>query len=134
MLVTLVTDMKKTIRITEAEWEVMAVVWDRTPVAASTVVEVLEDRKQWTLATVRTLLRRLVNKGALQQEFEGKRYIYTPLISMAECSRQESESFLDRVLGRAPSEAILHLVKRADLSDKDIQELRRILREKEHKS
>jgi BlaI family penicillinase repressor len=126
--------MKKTIRITEAEWEVMAVVWDRTPVAASTVVEVLEDRKRWTLATVRTLLRRLVNKGALQQEFEGKRYIYTPLISMAECSRQESESFLDRVLGRAPSEAILHLVKRADLSDKDIQELRRILREKEHKS
>jgi len=134
VLVTLVTDMKKTIRITEAEWEVMAVVWDRTPVAASTVVEVLEDRKRWTLATVRTLLRRLVNKGALRQESEGKRFLYTPLISMAECSRQESESFLDRVLGRAPSEAILHLVKRADLSDKDIQELRRILREKEHKS
>ena len=123
--------MKKTIRITEAEWEVMAVVWDRTPVAASTVVEVLEDRKQWTLATVRTLLRRLVNKGALRQESEGKRYIYTPLISMAECARQESESFLDRVLGRAPSEAVLHLVKRANLSKEDIQELRRILRDKE---
>jgi BlaI family penicillinase repressor len=123
--------MKKTIRITEAEWEVMAVVWDRPPVAASTVVEVLEHRRQWTLATVRTLLRRLVNKGALQQESEGKRYIYTPLISMAECARQESESFLDRVLGRAPSEAILHLVKRAELSREDIQELRRILREKE---
>ena len=125
--------MKKAIRITEAEWEVMAVVWDLSPVAASTVVEVVEDRKQWTLATVRTLLRRLVNKGALQQETEGKRYIYTPLISMAECVRRESESFLDRVLGRAPSEAILHLVKRAELSAKDIQELRRILREKENK-
>ena len=123
--------MKKAIRITEAEWEVMAVVWDQSPVAASTAVEVLEDRKQWTLATVRTLLRRLVNKGALQQETEGKRYIYTPLISMAECVQRESESFLDRVLGRAPSEAILHLVKRANLSDKDIQDLRRILREKE---
>ena len=125
--------MKKPIRITEAEWEVMAVVWDRTPVAASTVVEALQDRKQWTLATVRTLLRRLVNKGALRQETEGKRYLYTPLISMAECVRRESESFLDRVLGRAPSEALLHLVKRAKLS-KDIQELRRILREKEKKS
>lgn len=45
--------------------------------------------------------------------------------------RQESESFLDRVLGRAPSAAILHLVRRADLSSKDIEELRRILREKE---
>jgi BlaI family transcriptional regulator, penicillinase repressor len=123
--------MKKTMRITEAEWEVMAVVWDRSPVAASTVFDVLERRKRWTLATVRTLLRRLVNKGALQQEVEGKRYLYTPLISMAECARQESESFLDRVLGRAPSEAILHLVKRAELSKEDIQELRRILNHKE---
>jgi BlaI family transcriptional regulator, penicillinase repressor len=123
--------MKKSIRITEAEWEVMAVVWDRAPVAASTVVETLERRKQWTLATVRTLLRRLVNKGALEQQAEGRRYIYTPLVSMAECVRRESESFLDRVLGRAPSEAILHLVKRADLSKRDIEELRRILREKE---
>jgi BlaI family penicillinase repressor len=123
--------MNKLIRITEAEWEVMAVVWDRTPVAASTVVEVLHDRKQWTLATVRTLLRRLVNKGALEQAVNGRRYIYTPLISMAECVRRESESFLDRVLGRSPSAAILHLVKRADLSKEDIQELRKILREKE---
>ena len=123
--------MNKTIRITEAEWEVMAVVWDRTPVAASTVAEVLHHRKQWTLATVRTLLRRLVNKGALQQQAEGRRYIYTALISMAECARQESDSFLDRVLGRAPSEAILHLVKRADLSREDIRELRRILNTKE---
>ena len=123
--------MKKPIRITEAEWEVMAVVWERTPVAASTVEEALQERKQWTLATVRTFLRRLVNKGALRQEAEGKRFLYTPLISMEECVRQESESFLDRVLGRAPSEALLHLVKRAKLSKDDIQELRRILREKE---
>ncbi|MGA2248835.1 MAG: BlaI/MecI/CopY family transcriptional regulator [Verrucomicrobiota bacterium] len=123
--------MKRSIRITEAEWEVMAVVWERTPVAASTVLEVLAHRKQWTLATVRTLLRRLVNKGALRQEVEGKRFLYSPLITMAECSRRESESFLDRVLGRAPSEAILHLVKRADLSQDDIQELRRILNQKE---
>jgi BlaI family penicillinase repressor len=123
--------MKKAIRITEAEWEVMAVVWERTPVAASTVFELLEQRKQWTLATVRTLLRRLVNKGAVQQQVDGKRYLYTPLITQTECARRESESFLDRVLGRAPSEAILHLVKRADLSKEDIQELRRILNQKE---
>ncbi|MDB6037178.1 MAG: beta-lactamase, partial [Verrucomicrobiales bacterium] len=111
--------------------EVMTVVWERAPVPASVVVDVLEHRKQWTLATVRTLLRRLVNKRALRQEIEGKRYLYTPLVSMAQCARQESESFLDRLLGRAPAEAILHLVKRADLSTSDIEELRRILREKE---
>jgi BlaI family penicillinase repressor len=124
----------KEVRITEAEWEVMAVVWGRAPVAATAIAEVLQEKRQWTLATVRTLLRRLVNKGALQQQAEGKRYIYQPRVSMAECVRRESESFLDRVLGRAPSVSLLHLVKRADLSPKDIQELRKILREKEKKS
>jgi BlaI family penicillinase repressor len=123
--------MKSKMRITEAEWEVMAVVWEKTPAAASEVAEALRVRKQWTLATVRTLLRRLVGKGALAQEPDGKRYLYRPRISMEESVRQESDSFLDRVLGRAPSEALLHLVKRADLTKEDIQELRRILRDKE---
>ena len=123
--------MKTTIRITQAEWEVMAVVWERAPVAASAIVDELHASKQWSLTTVRTLLRRLVNKGALAQEEEGKRYLYKPLVSMAACVRQESESLWDRVLGRAPSAALIHLVKRADLSKEDIQELRRILRDKE---
>ena len=117
--------------MTNAEWEVMTVVWQHTPVPATLVVERLHESKSWSLATVRTLLRRLVNKGALAQQIEGKRYIYTPRVSMEDCVHRESESFWDRVLGRAPSAALLHLVKRADLSREDIQELRRILREKE---
>lgn len=126
--------MKESIRITEAEWEVMAVVWERAPVAAAAIAEALEKDRQWSLATVRTLLRRLVNKGALQQEAEGKRLLYTPRVSMDDCVRRESDSFLDRVLGRAPSISILHLVKKANLSKSDIEELRRILRDKEKKS
>ncbi len=109
----------------------MAVVWERAPVAASAIVEELRASTQWSLATVRTLLRRLVNKGALAQEAEGKRYIYRPRVSMAACVRQESKSFWERVLERAPSPALIHFVKRAELSKEDIQELRRILREKE---
>ena len=125
--------MKKRIRIADAEWEVMVVVWEKAPVAASVIAELLKERKRWTLATVRTLLRRLVNKGALRQQPEGKRYLYTPLVPLEECVRQASDSFLDRVLGRAPSLSLLHLVRKADLSSKDIQELRQILREKEKK-
>jgi BlaI family penicillinase repressor len=124
----------KEVRITEAEWEVMAVAWDHAPVAATTVAEALQKKRQWSLATVRTLLRRLVNKGALRQEAEGKRYLYQPRVSKDECVRRESDSFLDRVLGRAPSVSILHLVEKANLSAEDIQELRKILREKEKKS
>jgi BlaI family transcriptional regulator, penicillinase repressor len=119
------------IRMTNAEWEVMAVVWQRAPVPASAVVEHLRASRNWNLATVRTLLRRLVNKAALAKQLEGKRYLYTPLVSMEACVHQETESFWDRVLGRAPSAALLHLVKRADFSKEDMEELRRILREKE---
>ena len=123
--------MRKSIRITEAEWEVMTETWKRSPVAATEIAEVLKEKKQWTLTTIRTLLRRLVNKGALSQQQDGKRYIYTPRVSLEECVRRESESFLDRVLGRAPAATLLHLVQKANLSKADIQELRRILREKE---
>jgi BlaI family penicillinase repressor len=123
--------MKTPVKITPAEWEVMSVVWQRAPVAASVIVEELHQTKQWTLATVRTLLRRLVAKGALRQQAEGKRYLYTPQVSLEACIRHESESFWERALGRAPSATLTHLVKRAELSRDDIEELRRILREKE---
>jgi BlaI family penicillinase repressor len=122
---------KSPLRISNAEWEVMSVVWRRAPVAASTVVEELHKSRQWTLATVRTLLRRLVRKKSLAQKAEGKRYLYTPLVSMEACVRRETESFWDRVFGLAPSAAIVHLVKRAELTSEEIQELQRILRQKE---
>ena len=122
--------MKRSIRISEAEWEVMDLVWRESPVAATAVLAALGLKRDWTLATVRTLLRRLVRKGALEQKAEGKRYLYSPRISKEECIRRESDSFLDRVLGRAPAATLLHLVRRADLSREDIEELRRILRDK----
>ena len=109
----------------------MTVAWAKPPVAAATVLHDLKARKRWSLATVRTLLRRLVGKGILQQSTDGKRYLYTPRVSMAACVRRESDSFLDRVLGRTPPATILQLVQKADLSDRDIAELRNILREKE---
>ena len=123
--------MKASIRITNAEWEVMTVVWEQAPVPAATVAEALAKKQQWALATVRTLLRRLVNKRALDQQLEGKRYVYSPRVSVEECVLRESESFLDRVLGRVPLATVLQLVEAAELSKEDIQELRRILREKE---
>ena len=129
--ITSVTSMRKAFRISPAEWEVMSVVWEQSPVDATTVAELLERKKKWTLATVRTLLRRLANKGALAYRIEGKKYVYTALVTMEDCVRQESESFLARVVGRAPAATLLHLVRKADLSAADIAELRRVLRQKQ---
>ncbi len=123
--------MKTPINISEAEWEVMTVIWKRTPIAASDVVEQLEAKRGWRSRTIRTLLDRLVKKGALEAEQEGKRYLYRPRVTMEECVQKESKSFLDRVFGGEPAAMLIHLVSNTALSPEEIQKLKQILKEKE---
>lgn len=123
--------MKPNPKISEAEWEVMSVLWNKSPAAASDIVEQLEARRGWHSRTVRTLLDRLVKKGALRFEVEGKRYLYWPRVTMQACVRKESQSFLERVFGGEPASMLVHLVKTTKLTPEQIQELKRILEEKE---
>lgn len=117
--------------MTDAEREVMLVLWRRAPVAASAVVEELHGSKQWSLATVRTLLRRLVRKHAVSQEIQCKRYIYRPLVSLETHVYEESESFWNRVLCFAPWPGLRQLIIKANLSTEHIRELRHLLRERD---
>ena len=121
----------KSIYISDAEWQVMAVVWERPPVATAEVVERLSQRKAWHSRTIRTWLDRLVRKGALKITRDGKRYLYDPLVSQEECVRNESRSFAERVFGGEPGAMLLHLVKETKLSREDIRELKKLLSEKE---
>jgi len=114
-------------RISDAEWEVMNVVWDDHPVGAADVVERLAAQKDWSDKTVKTLLGRLVRKGALGFEVEGLRYLYRPTVSRERCVREESRSFIERVFGGKSSPLLAHLVRDADLSADEIAELRRVL-------
>ncbi|MGE3312371.1 MAG: BlaI/MecI/CopY family transcriptional regulator, partial [Limisphaerales bacterium] len=79
----------------------------------------------------RTLLERLVAKGALDYEQDGKRYLYRPAVTMAECVRRESRSFTERVFGGNPAAMLVHLVKETPLSADEIADLRRLLKNKE---
>jgi BlaI family penicillinase repressor len=121
----------KSIRISESEWQIMAVVWERHPVAAAEVVEKVAQQKGWHSRTIRTLLDRLARKGALKITPEGKRYLYDPLIGLEECVRSESRSFIDRVFGGQPASMLLHLVKETKLSREEIRKLQKVLSEKE---
>jgi BlaI family penicillinase repressor len=121
----------KAVRISESEWRVMNMVWDRPSVAASDIVEALSERTGWHSRTIRTLLDRLVKKGALKATLDGKRYLYEPLLSMEACVRQESRSFLQRVFDGEPAPLILYLVKESRLSNEEIKELKRLLAQKE---
>ena len=120
-----------TIKISDSEWQVMNIVWARFPVSTNEIVEALVPQTHWHSRTIRTLLDRLVKKGALRIRPEGKRYLYEPRISMAEGIRQESQSFLRRVFGGEPAAMLLHLVEEAKLSKADIRKLKTILSEKE---
>lgn len=123
--------MKDAAHISEAEWEVMSVVWNTSPIAASEIVEQLEAKRGWRSRTTRTLLDRLVRKGALTFEVDGKRYLYRPRISMEKCLRKESRTFAQRVFGGEPVSMLIHLVKNTKLSPAEIQKLKDILAEKE---
>jgi BlaI family penicillinase repressor len=121
----------KAVRIAESEWQVMSMVWNRSPIAAADIVEALSRRTGWHSRTIRTLLDRLVKKGALRAAPDGKRYLYEPLLSMAACVRQESRSFLQRVFAGEPAPMILYLVRESKLSNEEIKELKRLLTQKE---
>jgi BlaI family penicillinase repressor len=118
-------------RISDAEWEVMNVVWDDAPVGAADVVARLSATTDWSEPTIKTLLGRLVKKGALAYEVDGRRYLYRPKVTRARCVRAESRSFVDRVLGGRRSRLLVHMVKETQLSPDEIDELRQLLDEKE---
>ena len=128
-MTTLVVMRKTPPRFSDAEWEVMRVVWARGSATSPEVVDALADR-HWSPRTVKTLLGRLLAKGALTHETRGKAYVYRAAVRREDCVRKESQSFLDRVFGGAAAPLLAHFVKSAHLSPEEVDELKKILAEK----
>lgn len=127
--------MKNIPRISEAEWDVMRVVWREGACQAQVVVDALAGPNEWSVSTVKTLLSRLLRKGALQYEKQGKAYVYTAVFSEEQCCAVAADSFVERVFGGALSPMIAHFAGgRKKLSKADIAELENILRKAKQKS
>src|SRR5829696_2913377 len=117
--------------ISDSEWDVMNVLWSAgSPLAAADVVARLAGVRRWNPRTVKTLLNRLINKGALAYEARGKRYLYRPKVTREQCVREETRSFLSRVFGNAPGAMLLHFVAQAKLSPEEVEALKRLLDKK----
>lgn len=116
--------------ISDAEWFVMRAVWDKHPQTAQEIVAALESAQDWNPRTIKTMLNRLIKKGALGFRTEGKRYLYFPRVKQSECVRAESKSFLKRVFGGALAPMVAHFVDTDELSEADLEELRRLLARK----
>ena len=114
-------------KISPAEWEVLNVLWDRSPATVLEIWERLEDNQGWHQKTVGTFLKRLVDKGILSVERDGKTNLYAPLRSRRQCVADESASFLRRVFRGATAPLLAHFCESADLSEQEIAELQRVL-------
>ena len=117
-------------RISPAEWEVLNVVWDRAPVSAPEVAAALADDTEWHPKTVLTFLTRLEDKGILKVRRTGKLNLYIPKLTREQCVREESETFLQRVFRGATAPLLAHFVEHAELSDAEIAELQRLLKQR----
>jgi BlaI family penicillinase repressor len=117
----------KTPDISDAEWDVMKIVWDRGPLTSGQIVRELESERNWKPRTIKTLLTRLVRKGAVAAREDDGKFLYFAKVAREACVRRESRSFLSRVFNGDVAPALVHLLKDAKLSETEIQELKQIL-------
>ena len=116
-------------QISEAESAVMEVLWARSPLTAEDVVTALADSRDWQEATVKTLLNRLLRKGAVAASRDGRRYLYTPVLQREAWLLGESEGLLERLFDGRVAPLVSHFSRHRKLGRKDIAELRKLLEE-----
>lgn len=119
--------------ISESEWEIMNVLWDKAPQTASDIIFSLQESTDWKPKTIRTLLDRLVQKDVVGVNKNLRVYTFYPLYTQEECQRAETESFIKRIYGGALKSMLVQFIQEDTLSDDDINELRFILNKKPKK-
>lgn len=119
--------------ISESEWEIMNVLWDKAPRTANDIILSLQESTDWKPKTIRTLLDRLVQKDVVGVNKDQRVYTFYPLYSQEECQRAETESFIKRIYGGTMKSMLVQFIHEDTLSDDDINELRTILNKKPKK-
>jgi predicted transcriptional regulator len=118
------------ITISDAESQVMEVLWGApAPLPAEQVVAALSDTQRWQAVTVKTLLNRLLKKGAIAAQKDGRRFLYHAVLQRDEWVAQESEGLLQRLFGGRIAPLVAHFGSQRKLSAADIQELRKLIDE-----
>ncbi|GGN60202.1 MULTISPECIES: penicillinase repressor BlaI [Oceanobacillus] len=119
--------------ISEAEWEVMNVLWEKAPQTANEVISSLQEKTDWKPKTVRTLLDRLAQKEVVGINKNQKIYTFYPKYSQEECQRAEAKSFIKRIYGGTVKSMLVQFMEEESLSEEDIKELRTILNKNQKK-
>jgi BlaI family transcriptional regulator, penicillinase repressor len=122
--------MPKATPISDSEWDVMEPIWEAGACTAAEVIKRLRATHDWNHSTIRTLLARLVEKGVLDYEVDGPRYIYRAAVSRRQCVRQKGRSFLQKAFGGDVAALVVHFVSEASLDHDQIEQLHRLLAQK----
>lgn len=120
-------------QISDAEWNVMNVVWENEKCTANEIVDILSTKTMWKPKTIKTMINRLVKKGALSYEIDSenkKTYRYFSNVSESECVKDASNSFIKRVFKGSLNAMMANFVEEGELTEDEIQELKDILDKK----
>lgn len=116
--------------ISESEWKIMNVLWDKAPQTANEIILSIQESNDWKPKTIRTLLDRLVQKEVVGVNKNLRVYTFYPLYIQEECQRAETESFINRIYGGTLKSMLAQFIQEDTLSSDDINELRSILDKK----
>ena len=122
--------MKPQLSISESEWQVMKIIWNDPPLTLPEILERLSS-SGWSKTTIQTYLARLVKKGALTTQRQGKGYLYYPAVTETDCQLAESQNFLSRVYDGSLSKMVLGFVQGGKLSQKELEELKKLIASQE---
>ena len=125
--------MRKLPQISEAEFEVMKVVWKYAPINTNEITEKLTQTTNWSPKTIQTLIKRLVSKKALTYEKQSRVFVYIPLVKEDEYIRRESNTFLNRFYDGNITSMLASYIEDDKLSETEIDTLRSLLSEKQKK-
>jgi predicted transcriptional regulator len=115
-------------RISEAEHAVMEVLWREAPLGAAEVSAKVDPVRGWSARTVKTLLSRLLSKGVIAHEEDGRRYLYRPAVSREAFVARESGRLIDRMFGGRITPLVAHLAEQNRLTPADIEEIEALLK------
>lgn len=120
---------RTSVSISDAESVVLGVLWRMSPISTETVVTALRNHRDWQESTIKTLLNRLLKKGAINATKEGRRYLYSPVLTREQWVSSESEGLLDKLFGGRVAPLVAHFSKQRRLSKKDVADLKRLIQE-----
>lgn len=113
--------------ISNAEWEIINVLWTQSPLSANHIIEQVQQSKAWNEKTIRTLITRLYKKGLLSREKQDGIYQYTPTVEEDYMKYEKTKTLVNQLYGGDVKSLVLNFVEQKELNEQDLQELHDLL-------